>query len=404
MTACPKDACPGGIVEGRYLSDFAISRRSLIIAASLLAVGSFHSVAAAEVPPFNLQILGIQLSRYASDLESFLQQYPIDRTNWGEKKFWDGGDNGLISGALDYDLVGRSLQLYNATKDKSYLKLAVDAALFLRASYIEPNKGILPAYRIYCAEGFHSLTKVVEKSDPSVGRLLKRSVSQIASSAAYAQLNDRNRKAIFHPSLSREVALLLQAKILANDESGSATVGGGGKLPVEPFVSAMKNHFRLFIRSLESKDKRKELWGAEMKRLGEDPENYLLPEEFVRPFMVAISARSAAKFAQFTGDQELVNLAADTLLALSSIYVQGKGLPYTDRNLPEQSRARQLSADVKDSEVVPALNHMVANACEAVGVHVDSKKKTALLSFAHRIRADLPLGELTLKEAKQANY
>ncbi len=392
-------------------SDRGVSRRdflrnTLFFSTAVLAHTSFPGMATASErsTASKLILLEHHLDRYSASLDSFLKKHPLKSTNWLEKRFWDGGDDGLIAGALDYDLVGRALQLFEVTKNQSHFQLAKDTATFLHVSYIEPNKAILPAYRIYCVEGFHSLARALETSDPALSKILRDSVNQIATSAAYAQLNERNQKAIFHPSLSREVALLLLAKTLASGKTKADVASKDPALATAPFVSAMKNQLRLFRTSLLSADKKKELWGAEMKRLGEDPENYLFPEEFVRPFMVAISARSAAMYVSYRGDRELAGLAADALLALTSIYVRGRGLPYTDRVLPAESRARQLSSDVADDEIVPALNHMVANACDAVGKVVDGEKSKELSDLAGRLRADTVLGELTLKEAKQANY
>jgi hypothetical protein len=185
-------------------SHYGVSRRTLllnalIVGTTALARTSFPCVASAMERPTDSRLLLLEhhLDRYSSSLGKFLKRYPLKSTNWLEKRFWDGGDEGLIAGALDYDLVGRAVQLYEVTKQPSHLQLAKDTAAFLRASYIDPNKGILPAYRIYCVEGFHSLAKLLEKSDPATSRVLRDSVTQIATSAAYAQLNERNQKAIF---------------------------------------------------------------------------------------------------------------------------------------------------------------------------------------------------------------
>jgi hypothetical protein len=394
------------------------SRRDFLLhSASLAACLSFPSrvfgneqgATAAAVAVFSKR-----LGEYQVALNSFLARSPLASTDWEARKLWDGGDEGLLTGALDYDLVGSTLRLYAITKDEAHLKLATDVADFLKVTYIDPVKGRLPAYRIYAAEGYHNLSQLLRAEAPAKASGFAATLRLLSTGPAYAELNDRTERAILHPSMNREVALLLLAKAYALKAQGgglTSSVEPSAAVALTPYLNAMKSHLTLFTKSLLSNDKVKPLWGPEMRRLAEDPENYLIGDEFVRPFMVAISARSAARVAEAIGEGSTVSLAADTLLALKRIYVTGRGLPYTDRLLPPESKARQLSSDTPDDSIVPSLNLLVANACETVASALrrevaarNTIKGDTLMQLATSLRADSRFSDGTLKEAKQALY
>jgi hypothetical protein len=285
----------------------------------------------------------------------------------------------------------------------------VEVASFLKATYLDPTRSQLPAYRIYVVEGYYELSQLALEKQPELAQGFSQTVRQIAENAGFAELNTRTEKAILHPSLSREVALLTLAKTYALriDPTGLR----GGQASLEPYVRAMKNHFILFTRSLLTSEKTTPVWGTEMSKLAEDPENYLIKDEFVRPFMVGISARAAALLDPYTNQPSLLPDAADSLLALKRLYVHGKGLPYTDRLLPASSQARQLSADTPDDSINPSLNLLVANACNRVGnalkrLNTDRelRKASTLVQLASQLRSDTHFTEGTLKETKQALY
>ena len=394
------------------------SRREFLLGSASLAAWCLFpdlSHAREQGPtPEAIAIFTRRLGEYRTTLKSFLTRHPLNGTDWKTKKLWDGGDDGLLSGALDYDLIGSTLRLHSVTKDPEHLQMATEIADFLKVTYIDPTKGALPAYRIYAAEGYYTLSQLLREKAPGKAGEYAGTVKLLASYPGYAVLNARTERAIAHPSLSREVALLLVAKAYAH----RGEVGGlpsGDHTPsvtaLAPLLNAMKNHLTLFTRSLLSNDKITPIWGPEMRRLAEDPENYLIGDEFVRPFMVALSARSAVRIAETIGERSTLPLAADALLALKRLYVTGRGLPYTDRLLPPESKARQLSSDTPDDSIVPSLNLLIANTCENVATLLQNEsevrntiKGNTLMQLASQLRADTRFSDGTLKEAKQALY
>lgn len=205
-----------------------------------------------------------------------------------------------------------------------------------------------------------------------------------------------------HPSLSREVALIVLAKVEAAKLKGSnAAIGKDPALT--PYIRAMNTHFDLWQGALEKPGSSK--WPH--TTFSGDELEYLSNDEYVRPFMVAISLHGAITLSNETNDVDLLNKGVDTLLmAYEKCLVPGEGLRYTDRDLPAESVARQKSGDVADDEVVTSLNLLVANvALEASKVVADAPRRDALLKL-HANLTDITNGSDldSLKEAMQANW
>jgi len=346
---------------------------------------AFNSV---KLSSSDIRYLTTYLDQFSTKLDA-VQSYSIS----------SGYDDTVLREILDYDLIGAAHKLYKSTKQKKYLNVAEKSSQYVIDTFIIPSNAVLAAYRIYLVEGLSNVSIEIQKTNPSLSSTTKNAVVNISRNATFVSLTNKTREYIQHPFFSREVANIILAKSFAYQLSSNTNKRSFIK-DVSVYKNAMRNHFELWKQAQVNPSIS---WPNSF--VAEDAE-WTSKDVYVRPFMVALSLRSAVKYYSITKDTSLLNAGIDAILAIAkTTYTPHKGFRYTDRNLPAESLARKLSSDTRDDYVAGSLNSLVRNAILRASTVADPKRARLLKRLANTIKKDIGAAvPYTLKEVLQRQY